>query len=71
MKMEYYITSRKMYLNPPTNYAHDLTQKKKDLAKERRIISEGVRDHIVLNLHMKENSICDVENTNRLVQEQQ
>ena len=39
---------------PPTTNAQDLAQWKKCVAKARRIILEGVRDHIVSNLHGKE-----------------
>ena len=34
--------------------AHNLAELKKCVAKERNIILEGVRDHIVSNLHGKE-----------------
>lgn len=34
--------------------AQNLAQWKKDVAKARRIILEGVRDHIVSNIHGKE-----------------
>ena len=34
--------------------AHNLVQWKKDVAKARRIILEGVRDRIISNLHGKE-----------------
>ena len=36
---------------PPTSDAQQLTQWRKDIAKARRMILEGVRDHIVLNFH--------------------
>lgn len=36
--------------------AKDLVELKKCVAKARRIILEGVRDHIVSNLHRKETS---------------
>jgi hypothetical protein len=39
---------------PPTSDAQDLAEWKKCVAKARRIILEGVRDHIVSNLHGKE-----------------
>ena len=36
--------------------AHNLAQQKKNVAKVRIIILEGVRDHIVSNTHRKETS---------------
>jgi len=39
---------------PPTSDAQQLTQWRKDTTKARRMILEGVRDHIVSNLHGKE-----------------
>ncbi len=39
---------------PLTSYAKDLVEWKKRVAKARRIILEGVRDHIVSNIHGKE-----------------
>ena len=39
---------------PPITNAQDLAEWKKCAAKARRIILEGVRDHIVLNLHGKD-----------------
>jgi hypothetical protein len=39
---------------PPTTDAQDLAEWKKCVAKARRIILEGVRDHIVSNLHGKD-----------------
>jgi len=39
---------------PPTFYAKDMAEWRKCVAKVRRIILEGVRDHIVSNLHGKE-----------------
>lgn len=39
---------------PPTVDAQDLEEWRKFVAKVRRIILEGVWDHIVLNLHSKE-----------------
>ena len=39
---------------PRSTNAQNLAQWKKDVAKVRRIILEGVRDHIVLNIHDKE-----------------
>ena len=36
---------------PPTTDSQDLANWKKCVAKARRIILEGVRDHIVSNLH--------------------
>jgi len=41
-------------LKPVTVDAHNLAEWKKNVAKERRNLLEGVQDHIVLNLHMKE-----------------
>ena len=38
---------------PPKTDAQDLVEWRKCVAKERRIILEAVRDHIVLNLHEK------------------
>ena len=40
-------------LKPATSDAKDLVEWKKCVAKARRIILEGVRDHIVSNLHRK------------------
>ena len=40
---------------PSTSNFQDLSHWKKDVAKARRIILEGVRDPIVSNLHEKEN----------------
>ena len=42
-------------LKPPTTYAQHIAKWKKCVAKARRIILEGVRNHIVSNLHGKEN----------------
>ena len=39
---------------PEASNAHQLAQSKKDIAKSRRIITEGVRDHVLLNFHGKE-----------------
>jgi len=39
---------------PPTIDGQDLQEWMKCIAKARRIILEGVQDHIVLNLHWKE-----------------
>lgn len=39
---------------PSASYAQQLTQWKKDTTKARRMILEGVRDHIVPNLYGKE-----------------
>jgi len=39
---------------PTTLDAQQLVQWKKDIAKARRIILEGVRDHVVSNLHGNE-----------------
>eukprot|EP00253_Pinus_taeda_P011571 PITA_11571 len=39
---------------PPTSDASDLAEWRKCVAKARRIILEGVRDHIVSNIHGKE-----------------
>ena len=39
---------------PPTTDAQNRAEWKKCVAKVRRIILEGVRDHIVLNLHGKD-----------------
>ena len=39
---------------PPTSDAKDLAELRKCVVKARRIILEGIRDHIVLNLHSKE-----------------
>lgn len=39
---------------PSTSYAQHLTQWRKDVAKTRRMILEGVIDHIVPNLNGKE-----------------
>ena len=41
-------------LKPPTSYAKYLAEWRKCVVKARRIILEGFRDHIVLNLHSKE-----------------
>ena len=41
-------------LKPPTSDAKDIAEWRKCVAKVRRIILEGVRDHIVLNIHGKE-----------------
>jgi len=41
-------------MKPPTSYAKDLAKWRKCVAKVRMIILEGVRDHIVSNLHGKE-----------------
>ena len=38
--------------------AQNLAQWKKDIAKARRIIPEGVRDHIVSNIHGKETPLA-------------
>lgn len=46
--------------------AQHLSQWKKDTAKFRRIILEGVRDHIVLNLHGKENPFDMCETLTKL-----
>jgi len=43
-------------LKPTTSDAKDLEKWKKCVAKARRIILEEVRDHIVSNIHEKENS---------------
>ena len=39
---------------PPATNAQLLNAWQKKVAKERRILLEGVQDHIVLSLHMKE-----------------
>jgi len=39
---------------PPTSNTKDLEDSRKCVAKARRIIVEGVRDHIVSDLHYKE-----------------
>jgi len=39
---------------PPEYGSQNLSQWKKDVAKVRRIILDGVRDHIVTNIHGKE-----------------
>lgn len=49
--LEYVKTNIK---KPLQSNAQQLTQRKKDVAKERRIILEGMRDHIVSNLHGKD-----------------
>ena len=49
--------------------SQNLAQWKKDVAKARRIIMEGVRDHIVLNLHEKETLFTMCESTDRIVRE--
>lgn len=38
---------------PPTSDVQDLPQWKKNVAKARRIILEGIQDHIVSNVHRK------------------
>lgn len=48
----------KIYITKPGSIdAHNLAQRNKYVAKERRIILEGVRDHIVSNIHGKETPI--------------
>jgi len=42
------------FLKPTATNAKKLTKWKKNVAKARRILLEGVRYHIVLNLHGKE-----------------
>ena len=55
----------KIYVaKPQASDAQNLSQCKKDVAKARRIILEGVQDHIVSNLHRKENP---VESNGRIV----
>ena len=43
---------------PPTSYVKDMAEWRKCVAKARRIILKGVRDHIVLNIHGKENQFA-------------
>ena len=53
-------------LKPPTYDAKDLAEWKKCVARDRRIILEGVRDHIVLKLHGKETPFAMWKTLNEL-----
>ena len=49
---------------PVESDSHNLAQWKKDVAKVRRVILEGVWDYIISNIHGKETSFAMVESTN-------
>jgi len=40
-------------MKPPQSHAQQLTQWKKDVAKGKKTLLEGVRDHVVSNIHGK------------------